>query len=322
MSSQWSETDVKQNIPFLRLIMCVLFFPCFLVMDHTISPLLYWLAGGIFLYSLALFIFPRFNELFGKLSPFTFLIDIVGISLLIYYAKQYGLAIALFYIFPIFTLALYNKTAYAFTATALSSIAYLLVSILNKLFLPVVVLQVIVFFILTFYITYLTRLFHQSYFVLANLDSLTKIHNRRFYNHSLQSLIEKDVPFSLILLDIDNFKQLNDTEGHQHGDLVLQVIAHILKKCTRTSDIIARFGGDEFAIILPQTSKQISKNIAERIRSAVLIHPKFIRYSQVGISMGISAYPEDGSTVEEIQQKADEALYVAKARGKNYIHLY
>jgi diguanylate cyclase (GGDEF)-like protein len=322
MSSNWSETDVKQNIPFLRLIMCVLFFPCFLIMDKTISPLLYWLAGCIFLYSLALFAFPRFNELFGKLSPLTFLLDIVGISLLIYYAKDYGMAISLFFIFPIFTLALYNKTAYAFIATFLSSIAYIVVSVLNNLNLPVVILQVIVFFILTFYFTSLTRLFHQSYFILANLDSLTKIHNRRFYNHSLHSMIEKDVPFSLILLDIDNFKQLNDTEGHQHGDLVLQVIAQILKKCTRTTDIIARFGGDEFAIILPQTSKEISKNIAERIRSAALVHPKFIAYSQVGLSMGISAYPEDGSTVEEIQQKADEALYVAKARGKNYIHLY
>lgn len=322
MSSNNAETDVKQSIPFLRLMMCVLFFPCFLLMDKSISPVLYWIAAGIILYAISLVVFPELNNIFGKLSPLTFIFDIIGISLLIYFAKKYAFALSLFYLFPLFTLSLYNKIYYAYIAALVSSIAYLLVSILNDLYMPLVLMQIIIFFILSYYLTTLSKMFHQSYFILANLDTLTKIHNRRFYNHSLNSLITKKVPFSLILLDLDNFKQLNDTEGHQHGDYVLQIIAGIMKECTRTTDIIARFGGDEFAIILPQTSKEISKNIAQRIRSNVLVNPKFRPYSQVGLSMGIATYPEDGDTIEVIQQKADEALYVAKARGKNYIHSY
>lgn len=322
MSSHNAEMDVKQSIPFLRLMMCVLFFPCFFLMDKSISPVLYWVAAGIILYAVSQVFFPQFTNIFGKLSPLTFVLDIIGISLLIFFEKKYAFALALFYLFPLFTLSLYNKTYFTYIATFLSSIAYLLVGILNDLFLPLVLMQIIIFSILSYYLTSLSKTFHQSYFILANLDTLTKIHNRRFYNHSLNSLMTRKVPFTLILLDLDNFKQLNDTEGHQHGDYVLQIIAGIMKECTRTTDIIARFGGDEFAIILPQTSKEISKNIAQRIRSNVLVNPKFIPYSQVGLSMGIATYPEDGETIEEIQQKADEALYVAKARGKNYIHLY
>ena len=163
--------------------------------------------------------------------------------------------------------------------------------------------------------------FHKSCFLLANLDTLTKIHNRRFFNNSMNSLISKNIPFSLILIDLDNFKMLNDTEGHSHGDYVLKIIANIMKQYTRNTDVIARFGGDEFAIILPETSKEKSKAIAERIRNSVMVNPKFIPYAQVSLSMGISAYPNDGHTMNEIIEKADEALYIAKSRGKNYIHI-
>ncbi len=322
MSSKKSRTDISQSIPFLRLVVCILFFPCFFLMDKSISPILYWIAGAAFLYSLSLIIFPQLNDFFSKPFPVTLLFDLTFISLFIYFEKKYALAISLFYLFPIFTLALYNKALFTFLATFLASISFILISVAKGLYLPVVIVQVIVFLILSFYITTLTKIFHESYFILANLDTLTKIHNRRFFNHSLTSLVEKQVPFSLILLDLDNFKQLNDTEGHHHGDYVLQIIAGIMKECTRTTDIIARFGGDEFAIILPQTSKEASKNIAERIRSNVLVNPKFLPYSQVSLSMGIATYPEDGTTMDDIQQKADEAMYVAKARGKNYIHLY
>jgi|CZCB01.1.fsa_nt_gi diguanylate cyclase (GGDEF)-like protein len=323
MTSIRTKADKLNSVPSLRLVMWILFFPCFFLMDKNISPAIYVIAGGMCLYALAILFFPKFQAIFGRLSPFTFLPDIVGISLLIYFERKYALACSLFYMVPLFSLALYNKTLSTYLTTTFSSIAFILVALLIDLYLPVVILQIIIFFILSFYLTSLTKMFHESYFVLANLDALTKIHNRRYFNHSLNSLVEKQIPFSLILLDLDNFKHLNDTEGHDHGDFVLKIIAGIMKECTRATDIIARYGGDEFAIISPQTSKESSKKIAERIRNNVLVNPKFLPYNaKVSLSMGIAAYPDDGQTIEEIQQKVDEALYVAKARGKNYIHLY
>lgn len=317
-----SKMDINPNIPFLRFFVYILFFPCFLMMDTSISPILYYITGIAFLYSLLLFIFPKINNQLHDPFPYTVLFDIIFISLFIYFEKKYALAFSIFYIFPIITFAFHNKIFWAYLTATLSGSILILISMLKNLPLPAVIVQIIIFFILSFYATTLAQNFHNSCYLMANLDTLTKIHNRRFFNQSLTSLVKRSIPFSLILLDLDNFKQLNDSKGHHHGDYVLKTIADIMKECTRTTDIIARFGGDEFAIILPETNKEKSKTVAERIRNSVLVNPKFIPYSQVSLSTGIAAYPHDGEATEEIIQKADEALYVAKARGKNYIHLY
>ena len=124
----------------------------------------------------------------------------------------------------------------------------------------------------------------------------------------------------MILLDLDNFKQLNDLAGHHAGDQILKLTAQLMKKFTRNSDIVARIGGDEFAIILPKTNKEKSKLIATRIRNNIIVHPQIIAYPSLGISVGIAAFPQDGQSAETIIQKADEALYTAKARGKNYVY--
>lgn len=322
MTSYKIKMDISQNIPFLRLFICILFFPCFFLMDTNISSALYYLAGVTFIYSLLLLLLPKTNARLTKTFPFTVVFDILLISLFIYFEKKYVFAFSLFYIFPIITLGFNNKTIWTYLAATLAGFAYLFVALLNKITLSPIILQIIIFFILSFYATTLAQNFHTSCFLMANLDTLTKIHNRRYFNQSLNTLVNKKIPFSLILIDLDNFKLLNDTEGHNHGDYVLRIIADIMKQYTRNTDIIARFGGDEFAIILPETSKEKSKVIAERIRNSVLVNPKFIPYSQVSLSMGIATYPHDGDAIDEIIEKADEALYVAKSRGKNYIHLY
>ncbi|MGI6588717.1 MAG: GGDEF domain-containing protein [Peptococcia bacterium] len=322
MATTKPKMDINQNTPFLRLMTYILFLPCFFLLDTSISPILYFVAVIGFLYALLLLLFPQINDILHDPYPFTVLFDVAFISLFIYFEKKYALTFSVFYTFPIVTLAFHNKTFWTYLTTTLSGAIFIFISIRQNLYLPPVIVQVIIFFILSFFTLTLSRGFHKSCFLMANLDTLTKIHNRRFFNQSLNSLVRKSIPFSLILLDLDNFKQLNDTEGHHHGDFVLKIIADIMKQYTRTTDVIARFGGDEFAIILPQTSKEKSKTIAERIRNSVLVNPKFIPYSQVSLSMGIATYPYDGKNMDEIIQKADEALYIAKARGKNYIHLY
>jgi diguanylate cyclase (GGDEF)-like protein len=132
-------------------------------------------------------------------------------------------------------------------------------------------------------------------------------------------MIREEVPFCLIIIDIDNFKALNDTKGHHHGDYVLKVIALIQKECTRSYDVVTRFGGDEFAIIMPRLAKSACKIIAERIRNNVLVSPKLLSYPNISISVGIASFPQDALVEEEILKKADEALYKAKNMGKNFV---
>jgi diguanylate cyclase (GGDEF)-like protein len=204
----------------------------------------------------------------------------------------------------------------------LAGLAYLFTGYYANFSPALMSLQVVLFFILALFTWAQQQSYRQTYFTQANLDTLTKIHNRRFFNHALSQLVEKKTPFSLLLLDLDDFKMLNDTQGHHHGDYVLKIIAATIRECTRSSDIFSRYGGDEFAIILPHTSKEDSKQIAERIRNKVLIHPKFLMYSRISLSIGIAAFPGDADSTEGILQKADEALYKAKERGKNYVYVY
>jgi diguanylate cyclase (GGDEF)-like protein len=178
---------------------------------------------------------------------------------------------------------------------------------------------VVFFFIIAFYTKNLFNLYQQSYYQQANQDTLTKIHNRRYFNHMLSRMIREEVPFCLIIIDIDNFKALNDTKGHHHGDYVLKVIALIQKECTRSYDVVTRFGGDEFAIIMPRLAKSACKIIAERIRNNVLVSPKLLSYPNISISVGIASFPQDALVEEEILKKADEALYKAKNMGKNFV---
>ena len=137
----------------------------------------------------------------------------------------------------------------------------------------------------------------------------------------LQKTKHNNQPLSLIFLDIDNFKQLNDTCGHQHGDIILKEITLILKESARGQDYICRYGGEEFAAILTNTNREQSYDVAERIRLRIEKH-KFSSPSGVGhlnftVSIGSATYPDNAETKEEIVALADKAMYEAKNSGKN-----
>ena len=130
-------------------------------------------------------------------------------------------------------------------------------------------------------------------------------------------------PLSLLMTDVDHFKHYNDASGHPAGDRLLRLVGRIVAGQVRQVDFGARYGGDEFAIILPETSKAAARVVAERLRLAVEAHPFPQGQSQplgkVTVSVGVATFPDDATTHEKLLEAADRALYQAKAAGRNLV---
>lgn len=164
---------------------------------------------------------------------------------------------------------------------------------------------------------------------LATKDGLTKLYIHRHFYFLLESEIKRVQRYhhvlSLLMLDIDNFKQVNDTYGHLVGDMVLKEIATTIQKTIRHVDIPARYGGEEFTIILPETAALNAVVIAERLRkkiSEIEVNVDNETIIRPTVSIGISEYPNASEDIKELIDWADKALYVSKENGKNCIHLY
>ena len=158
-------------------------------------------------------------------------------------------------------------------------------------------------------------------------DGLTGLFNRRYLGEALEMLHSrsrrKNEPFSLAFIDIDHFKQFNDSTGHLEGNMVLKSLASLLKNRLRKSDLIARYGGEEFVILLPDTPRENSIQFAQAICRLISDH-QFTGTSgqmlgQVTVSIGVATFPEDGAEPEDILTRADEALYAAKNGGRNQV---
>ena len=158
----------------------------------------------------------------------------------------------------------------------------------------------------------------------ASIDFLTQVANRASFDRAITDLVNdfyrRNYPFALLMIDIDNFKKINDTYGHQAGDYVLRELARVLKSQLRARDIIARYGGEEFAIILPGVTFSQAIRVAERLRRAVEKH--LFKYGDkvipVTISIGV-ALMREGLDETALVEKADKALYLAKRSGKNQV---
>lgn len=160
---------------------------------------------------------------------------------------------------------------------------------------------------------------------LSITDCLTGLFNRRYFDdrlfEELQRALRYDSPFSLAIFDIDDFKLFNDTEGHLAGDEVLKAIADISRESVRSIDIVARFGGEEFAIIMPQTEREEAFLVAERTRKNIkdlmpLRWENFPR-KEITVSIGIATFPLEGRDAKTLTGNADKALYKAKVGGKD-----
>jgi diguanylate cyclase (GGDEF)-like protein len=160
---------------------------------------------------------------------------------------------------------------------------------------------------------------------LAATDGLTGLFNRRYFEGALKrELARADRSrgsLALLLLDIDHFKSFNDTYGHAMGDLVLKKVATTLERCLRKADVLARFGGEEFVVLLPQVDAAGALDSAERIRAALEtsgIHPGGPRKA-VTVSVGLAMFPDHAESADDLLRIADEALYRAKDGGRNRV---
>lgn len=173
------------------------------------------------------------------------------------------------------------------------------------------------------------RLTHERTLILEQLkelaitDDLTKLFNsRHFYNQ-----IEQEVnrynrykrAFSILLIDVDHFKHFNDKYGHLEGDRILRRVARLITSCMRTMDTAYRYGGEEFTVLLPETSCDAALTVAERIKESISSETlDFINDSRVTVSIGVTEYSEM-DTVSDLVKRADHAMYIAKQKGRNRI---
>ena len=228
-----------------------------------------------------------------------------------------------------------NSTPVAVSTALVAIFGYSLftyfVMMFANLWLDIVIptIAIISVFVIAYIVKYIikSRDFEHQY-KLATTDGLTELYNHRYFQDQMRMQIANsqryNTQFSMIIVDIDHFKSFNDTYGHQAGDAVLKQVAQTLKNNSRATDIVCRYGGEEMSIILTNTDKEEAVKKAERVCKAVAERIFKLSATQtvhVTISVGVSTYPENGETPQQIIEYADQGLYYAKEHGRNQVGL-
>ena len=247
-----------------------------------------------------------------------------------------GYTIALSILLAMLIISVISRVNSAYTASIISFsiyFAYLLAAYYAMRYenLWMEIIYPLIFSIFAFTCAYITKYlvksrdFEQQY-KLATTDGLTGLYNHRYFQEQLRMQIETSKRyngnFSLIIIDIDFFKNFNDKFGHQSGDAVLRQVAQTLKQNVRATDIVCRYGGEEMSIILPNTGKDVAHSTALKICERVA-ERKFKlagdKEASVTISLGVSTFPSDGEDASSIIETADKRLYEAKHNGRNQV---
>jgi diguanylate cyclase (GGDEF)-like protein len=160
-------------------------------------------------------------------------------------------------------------------------------------------------------------------------DELTKVYNRRHFHKMLEMEFKRARrfarPLSLLMIDVDHFKKLNDSFGHIEGDHLLVNLAKVLSENLREVDTVARYGGEEFAVILPNTSEPDAHQVGTKLKDLVqniALSPELRKKMKVTVSVGVSALHPESDSIEDLINHADIALYRAKSRGRNRVVVY
>lgn len=161
--------------------------------------------------------------------------------------------------------------------------------------------------------------------MLSESDELTELYNMRGFSMVMDRAFAQAVrysrPLSVLMIDSDNLKAVNDQYGHEAGNDLLRQLAASIKAHLRTTDVPARYGGDEFVVLLPDTEADAARDVAERIRESIVRRPLELRHDSVliTVSIGFACYPADGRSAEILLERADQAMYRAKEQGRNRV---
>lgn len=305
----------------------------------TVMLVIYGIYIGFELYLFATRQILKLESMLG--GYFQSIMDTLFISICSIYLENYFfIALPIFCLF-ILTASLANHRTKSIVHGLLTTLGYLAVGILNGYFpLGVVLFQGVLLIGFSFFVGELNQLisdvYKRNHYAMeeieyknqlleyrATTDFLTDLSNHQAFYQSLEVIAEKHAPITLILLDIDDFKAVNDVYGHLSGDYVIREVSQIIKKQLRTSDIGARYGGEEFAVLLPGTGEPFGQRIAERICTVVAEYPfEFDNQKmRITLSAGVchSTVALNRGEQTMLVGQADELLYYSKRNGKNRV---
>lgn len=259
-------------------------------------------------------------------------IPVIGVSLVILigtidYLTGYEISFSIFYLLPVALVSWFDKRSHAVIVSVLSAAIWLWADITSghtysHLAIPVwnSVTRLGFFLMAAFSLSAIKKLLEEEQ-TFARNDFLTGVANSRAFNEIAKIEIDRSVrfsrPFSIAYIDIDNFKQVNDTLGHSEGDNLLQSVAKTIKDNTRSIDIVTRLGGDEFAILFPETDEENAKTAISKVQTELL---SIVKNNNWPVTFSIGAVTSYKScNLDELIKEADNLMYAVKESGKNRI---